>query len=66
MVFGEKLPPLWWVGAMGLVVGNVVIGRRDSGAEAEGHKQEAVRLQNEPRQEEEREQYTDEAEGGGR
>lgn len=29
MVFGEKLPGLWWVGAAGLVVGNVVIGRRD-------------------------------------
>ncbi|KAK4696488.1 hypothetical protein P7C71_g1427, partial [Lecanoromycetidae sp. Uapishka_2] len=31
MVFGEKLPPLWWVGAAGLVVGNVVIGRREEG-----------------------------------
>lgn len=29
MVFGEKLPGLWWVGAAGLVVGNVVIGRRE-------------------------------------
>lgn len=29
MVFGESLPGLWWVGAGGLVVGNVVIGRRD-------------------------------------
>ena len=29
IVFGEKLPGLWWVGAAGLVVGNVVIGRRD-------------------------------------
>lgn len=29
MVFGEKLPGLWWVGAAGLVVGNVIIGRRD-------------------------------------
>ena len=29
MVFGERLPGLWWVGAAGLVVGNVVIGRRD-------------------------------------
>ena len=34
MVFGEKLPGLWWVGAAGLVVGNVVIGRRD---EESGH-----------------------------
>ena len=30
-MFGEKLPALWWVGAMGLVAGNVVIGRRDEG-----------------------------------
>ncbi len=29
MIFSEKLPPLWWVGAAGLVVGNVVIGRRE-------------------------------------
>ena len=29
MVFGEKLPGLWWFGAAGLVVGNVVIGRRE-------------------------------------
>ncbi|MCJ1275768.1 hypothetical protein MMC21_003571 [Puttea exsequens] len=29
IVFGEKLPGLWWVGAAGLVVGNVVIGRRE-------------------------------------
>lgn len=32
-IFGEKLPPLWWVGAAGLVVGNVVIGRREEGEE---------------------------------
>ena len=30
-VFGESLPSLWWVGAAGLVVGNVIIGRRDEG-----------------------------------
>lgn len=29
MVFGESLPGLWWVGAAGLVVGNVVIGHRE-------------------------------------
>lgn len=29
MVFGERLPPLWWLGAALLVVGNVVIGRRE-------------------------------------
>ncbi|KAL8732502.1 MAG: hypothetical protein Q9166_002716 [cf. Caloplaca sp. 2 TL-2023] len=31
IIFSEKLPPLWWVGAAGLVVGNVVIGRREEG-----------------------------------
>lgn len=29
VVFGERLPGLWWVGAGALVVGNVVIGRRE-------------------------------------
>jgi uncharacterized membrane protein len=29
IVFGEKLPLLWWVGAGFLVAGSVVIGRRD-------------------------------------
>ena len=51
VIFGEKLPPLWWAGAALLAVGNVVIGRRvedggkgkteavgegDGGVEAEG------------------------------
>ena len=49
LVFGEKLPPLWWVGASGLVVGNVVIGRRsDSGVEDNAAQEETVRLQDEP------------------
>lgn len=30
-IFGERLPALWWVGAAGLVVGNVIIGRREEG-----------------------------------
>jgi hypothetical protein len=29
MIFGEKLPPLWWAGASLLAAGNVVIGRRE-------------------------------------
>ena len=45
-VFGERLPPLWWVGAMGLVAGNVIIGRRDNAAEAEP-KPEGIGLQDE-------------------
>lgn len=39
MIFSEKLPPLWWVGAAGLVVGNVVIGaRKEEGDEGKGRK----------------------------
>ncbi|KAL6719314.1 hypothetical protein ACLMJK_003553 [Lecanora helva] len=38
IVFGESLPGLWWVGAAGLVVGNVVIGRRDEEREELGVK----------------------------
>jgi drug/metabolite transporter (DMT)-like permease len=30
-VFGESLPPLWWVGAAMLVAGNVIVGRKDEG-----------------------------------
>lgn len=29
MIFGEKLPPTWWLGAGLLAAGNVVIGRRE-------------------------------------
>lgn len=38
LVFGEKLSGLWWVGAGGLVVGTVVIGRREE--EGDGRKAE--------------------------
>ena len=31
-VFNEDLPPLWWLGAGMLVLGSVVIGRRDENA----------------------------------
>ncbi|KAL8781865.1 MAG: hypothetical protein Q9213_005806 [Squamulea squamosa] len=41
MIFSEKLPPLWWVGAAGLVVGNVVIGRREE--EGDENKPEGVK-----------------------
>ena len=30
VVFSESLPPLWFAGAAMLVVGNVIIGRRDT------------------------------------
>ena len=38
-MFGEKLPPLWWVGAAGLVVGNVVIGRREEDGVGKGKRE---------------------------
>lgn len=28
-IFAEALPPLWWAGASLLVVGNVIVGRKD-------------------------------------
>lgn len=36
LIFAEALPPLWWLGASLLVVGNVVIGRRDEEGEKSG------------------------------
>jgi multidrug transporter EmrE-like cation transporter len=36
IIFGEKLPPLWWLGASMLAVGNVVIGRREEGEKPGG------------------------------
>ena len=33
LIFGEHLPPLWWVGAVLLISGSVIIGRRDKGAD---------------------------------
>lgn len=40
-IFRESLPPLWWVGAALLVVGNVVIGRREEGEEEKGEAEDA-------------------------
>lgn len=77
LIFGEKLNGLWWVGAAGLVVGNVVIGRRDEDSE------EAAAMKgragantvtgaangraSEERREGERERYRDSVDGvGGR
>lgn len=31
LIFSEKLPPLWFLGAALLVAGNVIIGRREEG-----------------------------------
>ncbi|KAH7136489.1 hypothetical protein EDB81DRAFT_802322 [Dactylonectria macrodidyma] len=35
VIFSESLPPLWWAGAALLVAGNVIVGRKDEGKEAE-------------------------------
>ncbi|KAI4266671.1 MAG: hypothetical protein L6R38_008608 [Xanthoria sp. 2 TBL-2021] len=43
MIFSEQLPPLWWVGAAGLVVGNVVIGRREEEGDESGNKSQALK-----------------------
>lgn len=42
VIFAEKLPPMWWVGAFMLVAGNVIIGRKNETrirAEVEGETQ---------------------------
>ena len=36
LIFGEDLKGLWWLGAALLVVGNVVIGRREEGEKPGG------------------------------
>ncbi|KAK2595940.1 hypothetical protein QQS21_006535 [Conoideocrella luteorostrata] len=35
-IFAEALPPLWWAGASLLVIGNVVVGRKDEAKDGEG------------------------------
>lgn len=37
MIFGEKLPVQWWMGAGLLAAGNVVIGSRDEDEKQPGH-----------------------------
>lgn len=52
LIFSESLPPLWFVGAGMLVVGNVIIGMRDREGEegakvdgrGEGRGEEGIRL----------------------
>ncbi|KAJ4270488.1 hypothetical protein NW762_002175 [Fusarium torreyae] len=34
LIFSEALPPLWWAGAALLVVGNVIVGRKDESKDA--------------------------------
>jgi drug/metabolite transporter (DMT)-like permease len=36
IIFGERLPPMWWAGAGLLAAGNVVIGRREEGEKPGG------------------------------
>lgn len=42
LIFGEALPPLWWVGAALLVVGNVVIGRREEEEVEKGEREDGL------------------------
>ena len=63
-IFGEKLTGLWWVGAAGLVVGNVVIGRRDEDSEEMAKKAPTANGRaSEERREGERERYRDSMDG---
>lgn len=55
-IFSETLPPLWWLGAALLVVGNVIIGRREE-LEAVKDVEEPVHASNEEGV------FTDEGEG---
>lgn len=62
IVFGERLPPLWWLGAGFLVAGNVVIGRRQE----DGEGVSGARTRNGMRVEREgdgNEEYRDQGEG---
>ena len=61
LVFGEELAGLWWVGAAGLIVGNVVIGRRDEDRDDTSAKHEGHLAQSE---EGSQERYTDRTDAG--
>ena len=65
-IFGESLNGLWWLGAAGLVVGNVIIGRRDEETEelAKGRPNSGTfGRSSEERREGERERYRDSMDG---
>ena len=65
-IFGETLNGLWWIGAAGLVVGNVIIGRRDEESEevVKGRANSGTfGRASEERREGERERYRDSMDG---
>ncbi|KAI1431880.1 hypothetical protein GGR50DRAFT_35693 [Xylaria sp. CBS 124048] len=39
-IFAESLPPLWWIGAVLLIAGNVIIGRKKEGEDGEDNEEE--------------------------
>lgn len=39
VIFAESLPPLWWLGAALLVVGNVIIGRNRVEEDVDEHEE---------------------------
>lgn len=49
-IFAEALPPLWWAGASLLVVGNVIVGRKDED-KGEGEGEVAEREESTQREE---------------
>lgn len=59
IVFGERLPPLWWLGAGLLVAGNVIIGRRQEDGDRDG----GAGSKNGGREGEGNESYRDHGEG---
>lgn len=62
IVFGERLPPLWWLGAGLLVAGNVVIGRRQEDGDGHGGA-ETRNVSSAGREEGRNEEYRDHGEG---
>lgn len=63
IVFGERLPPLWWLGAGLLVAGNVVIGRRQEDGDG-GDGAGPRNGQSGGRERAGNEEYRDQVEGG--
>lgn len=52
IIFSESLPPMWWAGAALLVVGNVIIGRKDETKDADGAAENEILVQQEEGQSE--------------
>ncbi|KAG5972402.1 hypothetical protein E4U58_006612 [Claviceps cyperi] len=66
VIFSEALPPMWWAGAGLLVVGNVVVGRKDEAGRKEAGEEEeqseAVPLMQNTDEDQDRDERREEAE----